>query len=200
MRFWAVFRSDPYSGFYHLHETADGRQVKMNDVFGTPFGGQLFKGWSDDVISLVSGKHELELEPGTRILRRGRIFLTDSAGREWRQEIRIASPPWVVMTMGYTPGSWKDGGTFFTYHGSEELALEWDDFDFSKQPMMYTPYKVAGAAAADDFGLGLQYDKPVHGLEYLGEFTTIAPDGSRSVGSGQIEFFINGPYKPLGLE
>ncbi|HKT73176.1 MAG TPA: hypothetical protein VJQ47_09815 [Steroidobacteraceae bacterium] len=200
LRFWTVFRSEPYSGIYHLHETADGRQVKMNDVFGTPFGGQMFKGWSEDAIPLKAGRHELELVPGTRMLRRARVFLTDEHGREWRQEIRIASPPWVTMTMGYTPGSWKDGGTFFTYHGSEELALEWDDFDFSKQPMMYTPYEVSGAAARDEFGLGLQYDKPVHGVEYLGELTMIAPDGSRSTGAGQIEFFINGPYEPLGLE
>lgn len=200
LRFWTVFRSDPYSGFYHLHETADGRQVKMNDVFGIPFGGKLFRGWSDEVVALAAGRHELEFEPGTRILKGGRIFLTDDSGREWRQEIRVASPPWVPMTMGYTPGSWKDGGTFFTFHGSEELALEWDEFDFSHQPMRYAPYHVAGAAAGDDFGLGLQYDKPIHGIEYLGEITTISPDGTRSTGGGQIEFMINGPYRPYGFE
>jgi hypothetical protein len=104
------------------------------------------------------------------------------------------------MTMGYTPGSWKDGGTFFTWHGSEELALEWDEFDFSNQPVKYSPYQVSGAAAADSFGLGLDYAKPIHGIEYLGEITTIAPDGSRHSGAGQVEFFINGPYHPLGLE
>jgi hypothetical protein len=149
---------------------------------------------------LTAGRHELEFEAGTSILKSGRVFLTDSAGGEWRQEIRIASPPWVPMTMGYTPGSWKDGGTFFTYHGSEELAFEWDEFDFSKQPMMYTPYQVSGTAARDEFGLGLIYDKPIHGIEYLGEITTIAPDGTRGAGAGQIEFFVNGPYRPYGFD
>jgi len=200
LRFWTVFRADPYSGFYHMHETADGLQLKMNDVFGTPFGGQLFRGWSESAITLTAGRHELEFERGTKILKGGRIFLTDSEGRQWRQEIRVASPPWVPMTMGYTPGSWKDGGTFFTYHGSEELAFEWDEFDFSKQPMMYTPYQVSGAAARDEFGMGLAYEKPIHGIEYLGEITTIAPDSTRAVGAGQIESFVNGPYRPYGFE
>lgn len=45
-------------------------------------------------------------------------------------EFPVHQAPWVVQTMGYHPGSWSDGGTFFTYHGSEELALEWDQFDF----------------------------------------------------------------------
>ncbi len=200
LRFWTVFRTGDYSGFYHLHETADGVQTKMNDVFGTPFGGRLFRGWGEETVELAAGRHEIELQPGTRILKAARVFLTDSQGREWRQELRVASPPWVPMTMGYTPGSWKDGGTFHTYHGSEELALEWDEFDFSVQPVTYAPYSVSGAGAGDDFGLGLDYSKPTHGIEYLGEITTIAPDGSRHGGAGQIEFFINGPYRPLGLE
>jgi hypothetical protein len=200
LRLWTVFRSEPFSGFYHLHETADGVQVKMNDVFGTPFGGKLFRGWSQGAITLAAGRHELEFEPGTRTLARGRLFLIDEAGGEWRQEICVASPPWIPMTMGYTPGSWKDGGTFSTYHGSEELAFEWDEFDFSRQPVLYTPYQVSGAAARDEFGLGLMYDKPIHGIEYLCEITTIAPDGTRGTGAGQVEFFVNGPYRPYGLE
>jgi hypothetical protein len=56
MRWWTCFRSEPYSGFFHLHETADGVQGKMNDVFGTPFGGRLYKGWAGDPIDLVSGE------------------------------------------------------------------------------------------------------------------------------------------------
>jgi hypothetical protein len=200
LRLWTVFRSGDYSGFWHLHETADGVQVKMNDVFGTPFGGRLFRGWADETIELVAGRHTIELEPGTRILKRADVVLTDTQGREWRQHLRVASPPWVPMTMGYTPGSWKDGGTFHTYHGSEELALEWDWFDFSAQPMPYAPYQVSGDGARDDFGLGLDYAKPTHGIEYLGDITTVAPDGTRHSGAGQIEFFVNGPYRPLGLD
>ena len=199
-RFWTCFRSDPYSGFFHLHETADGVQCKMNDVFGTPFGGHIFRGWEGAEIPLASGRHELAFEPGTRILKNGTVHLTDEGGAHWRMEFEVASPPWIVQTMGYHPGSWKDGGTFFTYHGSEELALEWDEFDFSKQPARYRPYKVTGEAAATNFGEGTENGELIQGPEYLARVTTHAPDGSVSTGSGQVELFIRGAYRPYGFE
>jgi hypothetical protein len=200
MRFWTCFRTEPYSGFFHVHETADGVQTKMNDVFGTPFGGRIFKGWNDEDIELVAGRHEMEFVPGTRMLKKANFTLQDAQGRTWRQVFEVASPPWVVQTMGATPGSWKDGGTFHTYHGSEELAIEWDDFDFSKQPFQYTPYKVTGADAKDMFNLGSASGNLIHGPEYLARVTTHAPDGSVSTGASQIELFIAGAYRPYGFE
>ena len=161
LRFWTCFRTEPFSGFFHVHETADGVQTKMNDVFGTPFGGRIFKGWDDEDIELVSGRHEMEFNAGTRILKRATFHLQDVQGRNWRQVFDVATPPWVVQTMGAQPGSWKDGGTFHTYHGSEELALEWDEFDLSKQPFKYTPYGVTGDAAKDSFNMG--FGGSVHG-------------------------------------
>lgn len=199
LRFWTVFRTGEYSGFYHMHETAAGEQVKMNDVFGTPFEGKLFRGWDEETIDLASGRHELTFQPGTRILAGATVHLTDTQGRPWRHEIGIAAPPWVVQTMGYTAGSWKDGGTFHTYHGSETLALEWDEFDFSVQPFKFTPY-VIGDKARDDFNTGLDTNALIHGPEYLGDITTIAPDGSRHRGAGQIEFMVNGAYAPYGFD
>ncbi len=198
LRFWSVFRTEDYSGFYHLHETAQGEQLKMNDVFGTPFEGKLFRGWDDETVDLATGRHELSFQPGTRILSGATIHLTDTQGRPWRQEFRFDTPPWVVQTMGYHAGSWKDGGTFHTYHGSETLALEWDDFDFSVQPFKFTPY-VIGDKARDDFNLGLDTNALIHGLEYLGDITTIAPDGSRYRGAGQVECMISGPFAPYGF-
>ncbi|WP_068071709.1 hypothetical protein [Novosphingobium lentum] len=199
LRFWTVFRTGEISGFYHFHETADGEQVKMNDVFGTPFEGRLFRGWADEEIELASGHHELRFQPGTRILAGATIHLTDTQGRPWRQEITAAAPPWVVQTMGYTAGSWTDGGTFHTYHGSETLALEWDEFDFSVQPFKFTPYAI-GDKARDDFNTGLDTNQKIHGLEYLGDITTIAPDGTTTRGAGQVELMINGRYAPYGFE
>jgi hypothetical protein len=198
LRFWTCFRTGSYSGFFHLHETADGVQTKMNDVFGTPFGGSIHEGWSAP-IELTAGRHEIEFQPGTRIMRQATIFLTDAAGREWRQSFEAAAPPWIVQTMGYQPGSWEDGGTFFTYHGSEELALEWDAFDFTTQPFAYTPYKVAGEAAETNFGEGNAVNQMVHGPEYLARVTTYAPDGSVHRGAAQVELFINGPYHRYGF-
>ena len=201
MRFWAVFRTEPYSGFFHLHEDREGRQAKFNDVFGSPFGGRLFRGWGDEDVELVAGRHEIDFEPGNRIMRKATLFLTDAQGREWRQIYETAAPPWVVQTMGYHPGSWKDGGTFFTYHGSEELAIEWDHFDFSKQPVAHTPYRVSGEQAKTGFGEGTEHGgNLIQGPEYLARVTTHAPDGSVSTGAAQVEMFINGPYAPYGLE
>ena len=201
LRFWVVFQGyDDWSGFYHLHEDAEGVQRKLDDVFGTPFGGRLTRGWSDEIVELKAGSHKLEFEPGTRILKRAVITLADTQGREWRQELEVASPPWVPQTMGYTPGSWKDGGSFHSYHGSETLATEWDEFDFSKQPFDYTPYGELGSTAPDTMQMGLSYKVPIHGVEYLVRTTTHGPNGVVTKGAGQIEMFINGPFKPYGFK
>ena len=199
LRFWTCFRTDPISGFFHLHEDADGHQAKFNDVFGTPFGGALFNGWSEP-IELVAGRHEIELQPGTRMLKKAVLHLTDSQGREWRQIFEAVAPPWVAQTMGYHPGSWTDGGTFFTYHGSEELAIEWDHYDFSKQPVHHKMHRVGGEQGASHFGEGSYSDDMICGAEFLCRVTTHAPDGSVSTGAAQVELFISGAYKPLGLE
>lgn len=200
LRFWTCFRTEPFSGFYHLHETAEGMQCRMDDVFGTPFAGSLYRGWDEEKIVLASGRHQLQFEPGTRILRKAVMSLIDVAGRPWRQEFAVASPPWVPQTMGYHPGSWKDGGSFHTYHGSEELALEWDEFDFSRQPCRYSPYKAVGAAAQDTFNMGSSGGGMIHGPEYLTRVTTHASDGTVSVGAAQVELFITGRYAPYGFE
>lgn len=199
LRFWTCFRTEPYSGFFHVHETADGVQCKMNDVFGTPFGGHIYKGWADESIELVTGTHQMEFNPGTRVLKKAVFTTKDTMDRTWKFQFDIETPGWVVQTMGAMPGSFKDGGTFHTYHGNEELYTEWDDFDFSKQPFKYTPYKVTGADAEDTFNVGMN-SAMTHGPEYLGRVTTYAPDGSVSRGSSQVELFINGRYSPYGFE
>ena len=66
LRIWTLFRTGPLSGFYHLHETADGEQTEMSDVFGTPFGGAISRGWGSEPIELVAGSHRLEFHSGSR--------------------------------------------------------------------------------------------------------------------------------------
>jgi hypothetical protein len=83
----------------------------MDDVFGRPFAGRIYRGWAEEVIELKAGRHALEFEP-TRILRRATLCLDDVSEARWRQVFEVASPPWLGQTMGYHPGSWKDGGTF----------------------------------------------------------------------------------------
>jgi hypothetical protein len=198
-RLWTCFNTPPFSGFFHLHEDAEGRQRKMNDVFGIPFGGTFYKGWSEP-IAMVAARHEVRLVPGTRLLKQAEVFLTDSAGGEWRQLFEAVSPPWIVATMGYNTGSWKDGGNVFSYHGSEELATEWDDFDFSQQPVRYVPYGVKDPSQGDGHGVYDSFAEPIYGVEYGARVTTWAPDGTKGEGSAQFEMFISPPYHPLGIE
>jgi hypothetical protein len=204
LRFWTLFEAGDWSGFYHLHESPEGKQVKMNDVFGTPFEGMLFNGWNGPTVKLAAASHELKFLPDTRIFNSGAIHLKDDQGRAWRQNFEVASPPWVVQTMGYTPGSWKDGGTMHTYHGNETLVIEWDDFDFSMQPFDYIPYqpKQGGGASHQEvtaaFGLG--NSTKAQGLEYLVRTELIAPDGTRHKGQGHVECFINGRFDPYGFK
>jgi hypothetical protein len=183
-----------------MHEDAEGVQRKLDDVFGTPFGGNFSRGWGTEPIELAGASHRIEFQPGTRMLKSAVVTLTDVHGRIWTQEIEAAAPPWVIQTMGYTPGSWKDGGSFHSYHGSETLATEWDEFDFSQQPFDYTPYGTSGKDEPDTMRTGLSYKDKIHGVEYLIRVRTTAPDGNVTTGAGQLELFINGPFKPYGFE
>ena len=206
LRFWAPFHCGDYAGFYHLHESETGEQVKMNDVFGTPFEGVIYQGWQDKPLELRSGRHELVFREDARILRSGTVYLEDENGDEWIHAFEVAMPPWIVQTMGYTPGSWKDGGTMHTYHGSEELAMEWDELDGSVQPVAYTPYsgeapgtRVSNETISKSYGLGLESSE-IHGLEYLAVFTLTCPDGQVHKGQGHIECYIDGRYDPYGFK
>jgi len=198
-RFWTCWRTGEFSGHYEINESSDGRQIALNDAFGVPFSGKLFRGW-DQEFELDAGRHEMEYHAGSQLLKRGLIFLTDSRGQEWRQEFIPCAPPWLPITMGYSPGSWKDGGTFHTYHGSEELAMEWDEFDFANQPVPRPNYLPTGAAREDSFGFNNNTDQPVYGQEYVCRVTTYAPDGTIAIGGGQSEHVISPPYFPYGFK
>src|SRR3546814_13578241 len=107
-----LFEAGGLSGFYHMHEDAEGVQRKLDDVFGTPFGGTFFRGWNDEVIEMAGARHRIEFQPGTRILNRATVTVIDVHGRTWIPELEAAAPPWVIQTMGSTPGSCTDGGSF----------------------------------------------------------------------------------------
>ena len=205
MHIWTLFNAGPWSGFYLLHESATGESVMMNDTFGTPFEGRLCREWDQEVVHLVAGSHEMRFQPGTRIFTDASIDLTDDKGLTWTQRFEVASPPLVPQTSGYTMGSWKDGGSIHTYHGSEELALEWDDFDFSRQPFDYQPYPpkhgtgTTAAQTSADFGLTSAGDQ-IHGVEFVCRTELIEPDGTKHPGIAHMENFIFGRYEPYGFE
>lgn len=205
LRFMTMFKAGDWSGFYHIHENSRGEQKKLNDVFGSPFEGLIAEGWNGRRVHFVAARHELNFKPGTRLFKGGTVYLTDDQGGIWTHHFEVASPPYVIQTMGYTAGSWKDGGTMHTYHGSEELAVEWDDFDFSVQPFNYKPYppshgsgKTTDAEISKDWGLGSGTE--TQGLEYLVRMELIAPDGTRHKGQGHVENFVHGRYDPYGFK
>jgi hypothetical protein len=185
LRFWTLFGAGELSGFYGLHEDAHGRQGTLNDTYATPFEGRLTIGWDREVIDLVAARHELEFEPGVRLLRSATIYLTDSDGGEWVQRLEPVTQPWISATMGYDPGSWRDGGSMRTFHGPG-VALEWDEFDFSKQPLDHAMYD--GSVRKD-----------LVGKEYLSIITMTAPDGRQWTGAGQTELYLDGPFHPYGF-
>ena len=82
---------------------------------------------------------------------------------------------------------WRDGGNIHTYHGPDDPYMEWDEFDFSRQPAAHTLY---GETAA----------RTVYGVEHYGWVEITDPQGRRHRGQQHTEVFLNGRYAPLGLE
>ena len=201
LRFWSVFTTELFSGFYHTHEDEDGQQLRNEgDVFATPFEGKLYRRGDDTPVRLVAYDLDMDFRPGTRVLHKARVRLTDDAGGIWVQEYEVPSMPWTPRMIGYSPGSWKDGGNFFTYHGSEELAMEWDDLmDISIQPMPPVVYGEGGDAAQDTFGVRAAADKPQTGTTVNAICRTTSPDGETSVGSAHLDFAVTGAYHPAGI-
>ena len=140
LRFWTVFSSPDVSGFYGLHEGERGERIELNDVFGTPFEGALHRGPDGPSIELVAAEHDVTLVPGTTRFQRATVKLTDADGGVWTQELEDVGTPWWPHTIGYGAGSWKDGGSMASYPGTDDVVVEWDDFDFSAQPFEHTTY------------------------------------------------------------
>ena len=209
LHIWTLFQADDWSGFYHMHEGPRGETSGLNDVFSAPFEGRLYRDWDKEEVRLVSGRHEMRFQPGTRIFTDGTMYLTDDKGGIWTQHFKVASPPLVPQTSGYMPGGWKDGGTIHTYHGNEhgneELAFEWDDFDFSVQPFDYTPYPpkqgagVTAARTSEDFGL-TSAGAQIHGVEFVCTTELIEPNDTKHSGIAHFENFMFGRYDPYGFK
>ena len=186
IRFSHFFRTQAFCGHFHFHEDEDGRQVLMNDAFGTPFEGAIDWGW-DRRLKLEGCTHALVFAPGTRSVSSGLLDVTDETGAPWRFDFRVTAPPHVIVPVGYHLGSWKDGGNIHTWHGPHDPYMEWDEFDFSAQPARHTLY-------------GESEPREVYGVEHIGEVTITAPDGAVHRGQHQTEVFLNGRYAPYGFE
>lgn len=203
LRLSVMFSSEKHGGFYHLHEDKDGRRIEMNNVYGTPFEGHIRAGWDGKAIELKDYNMSFEFHPGShkiRPIKSAVLTLIDQHGGEWKQLFENPWPPMICSQMGYHTGSWKDGGSFSTYHGSEELALEFDDFDFSDQPVMYTPYGSHVDQGDAGFSAYRSYKEPITGLLYNSKVTTICPDGSKEDGIALFDCAVSAPYYPANIE
>jgi hypothetical protein len=186
MRFSMFFAAGEYSGHFHLHED-EGGQVATNDAFGIPFEAAVDRGFEQPRVHFVECSHELVFAPGTRSVSSGRVRLKDEAGGVWSIEFDVARAPAAVIQCGYRLGSWRDGGTIATYHGSADPYLEWDEFDFSKQPATHTLY-------------GQSEARQVYGVEHVARIRITDPKGHVQHGQARIEVFLNGRYAPYGFE
>jgi hypothetical protein len=185
LRWASWWGSAEHRGFFSVHESEHGEQVRMNDVFGTPLEGGIDLGDRGESVKIVAARHEMEFHPGTRVVTSATWHLTDGRGDQWKQVYQARPGAWNPVTIGYRPGSWKDGGSMFTYHGVDGVVQEWDDFDFSAITYDHTMYD--GAVL-----------KGISSPEYLFKVTTTAPDGSVSTGHAQAEAFIS-RYIPYGF-
>lgn len=183
-RFWSTFVTGDYSGFFHLHEAEDGSRATMNDTFGTPFEGQVHRGW-DAAFPLVDAEHDLTFRGKTRVMEHGTLTMTDLDGGTWIQRFETVGQPWSPFPVGYNVGTWRDGGTLHTYHGTDGPFVETDDFNISVQPFKRQLYN----------GLKLT----VWGCEYLARVELTDPKGRTSHGAAQVEIFLDGRYDPYGF-
>jgi hypothetical protein len=186
LRFSFFFDVDVFNGYFHLHEDEEGRQLLMNDAFGTPFEGVIDWGWSRR-LALRSATHALTFVPGTRSVSAGTLAVVDADGGTWTLRFETTAPPYVIVPVGYHLGSWKDGGNIHTWHGPDDPYIEWDEFDFSAQPASHTLY-------------GETEPRNVYGVEHYGRVEVTSPDGRVHKGRQHTEVFLNGRYAPYGFD
>jgi hypothetical protein len=187
LRFSMFLTAGEFCGHFHLHEDEEGRQVVTNDAFGIPFEGAIDRGFDGPRLHLTGCTHALKFVPGTRSVQNGTLNLTDVDGGQWALEFDVAWPAAPVLQCGYHQGSWKDGGTIATYHGPQDPYLEWDEFDWSRQPTAHTLY-------------GQTVQRKVYGAEHIARLKLKDPRGRVLHGSCHIEVFLNGRYTPYGFE
>ena len=91
-------------------------------------------------MALVSASHALTFRPGTKVMTGADVVLTDAAGATWTQRVEPVGSPWWPHPIGYGAGSWRDGGSMASYPGTDDVVVEYDEFDWSDQPFAHTTY------------------------------------------------------------
>ena len=176
LRLWVPFEVDGHSGFFHMHEDADGRLLD--------FDGRLDERGGDS-IGLTGASHRLEYARGAAMgtagggLVGGSFVVSDEAGREREYTFSVLEGV-SVQGYGYNRG-WTDGGGPGVYRGP--LVTEADRFRLDDPAVVPAPAHVPEVRR-----LGLtEYSAVLHG-----------PDGAE--GMAMVEHMIYGTYRPYGFE
>ena len=171
LRMWVPFEVDDHCGFYHTHETADGRTLDFEGRLDYADGRS---------VRLTAVRHALEYLSGTRRPLRGTIELDGEDGLTRRYTLRLAGTPADVQGGGYYRG-WRDGHGPGGHRGAE--VLEHDSYDVSPGVDTSGPPHVPVAHRLGP-------------TEY--PMTMIGPDGA--AGMAHFEHTLSGPYPRYGFD
>lgn len=185
-RIFVVFCGTEATAAFQVNEDASGGFSSTEDVLSVPFTGHVRVNAGEYEVLLTEGSHELEFEPGTRIMTKGIVHLKDERGEQWSMEFDDGIEPFLAHPPGYAIGSWKDGGNISSYPGTDDVVVEFDEFDLTSQPC---PEPIYGQ------------DKVVEaiGTEYAFTTRLIGPDGQVFDGQGFFEMMTNGRYDRYGF-
>ena len=105
--FWLAFTSGGVAGQLQLKEDGAGTRIVTD-------GTIVSEGSTDAVVAV---EHDLELVPGTRVLRRGTLAVTTASGAEHEIEVTPSARPWAYVGTGYD-GGYADGRGLGVFRGA----------------------------------------------------------------------------------
>lgn len=170
IRIWLPFEVDDHTGFFSLHEDADGTRLDFDGMLMAPDGS---------ITHLADAEHRFRYVEGTKRLEGGEFTLVDEAGGRHDYAFDVVCDPVSPQGYGYVRG-WADGEPPGNWRGPDHL--EHDRFDVAD------PRIVAGPDHVPE-------KRRLGACEYA--VVVRGPGGTR--GMAQIEHMVYGPYRPYGF-
>jgi hypothetical protein len=170
IRIWVPFESGDATGFFHTHESADGRVLDFEGRIFEPAG----------TVELTGVRHSFRYTEGTRRLAGGEYTLVVADGSERQYRFEVVCEPVHPQGFGYNRG-WSDGDNPGVWRGPE--YVESGRFDVSD------PRATPGA---DHLPLA----RRLGGTEFAASLE--GPGGA--IGMAMVEHMIYGAYRPYGFK
>jgi hypothetical protein len=169
LRLWVPFEVGDHSGFFHLHEDADGNVLDCEGRIDLSSGGSL---------GVVAVKHALRYSPGTPRLSGGEFELRTHDGGSHTYEIEVVCEPAHPQGFGYARG-WSDLGQPGVYRGAD--VRESDRFATND------PARALGPAHVPE-------KRRLGGTEFA-----CSMSGAAGTGMAHVEHMLYGTYRPYGF-